>query len=298
MIDAWSVNKTLDWTTNYFKDHGIEWPHLEAEILLAHSLNVKRIQLYVQHEKVLSSAELARFRGYIERRVKHEPIAYITGCQPFMGLDFIVTRDTLIPRPETEKLVELAIDIINSRSSVVSRNLPAGRQESLVDLGTGSGAIAVSLAKYLPQVKIIGIDISSAALEVAKQNAVKHNVVDRCRFIRGNMFEPLQDIGRVDLIISNPPYIPTKVISTLTPDVKDFEPISALDGGEDGLDYIRKLIDGAPNCLKPKGLIILEFGDGQAEKVRSYTKDKFGDTKIIRDPFDKERIFLGQNKSF
>ena len=118
-MDAWSVNKILNWTTNYFKDHGIEWPHLEAEILLAHALNVKRIQLYVQHEKVLTSEELARFKGFIERRVKHEPIAYITGYQPFMGMDFIVTRDTLIPRPETEKLVESVIDSILSPNSLL-----------------------------------------------------------------------------------------------------------------------------------------------------------------------------------
>lgn len=285
-METWTITKILDWTTTYFKTHQVEWPHLEAEILLAYALNFKRIDLYVQHEKVLSSEELARFKGFVERRLQHEPIAYITGYQPFMGLDFIVSRDTLIPRPETENLVETALEHCSLFTLHPS-------PFTIADIGTGSGAIAVSLAKFLPQINVIGVDISAAALEVARQNAIKHNVANRCQFIKGDLLEPLKEIGPVDLIISNPPYIPAKDIPTLMADVRDFEPHTALDGGEDGLDYIRQLIDKAPNHLKPKGLLLFEFGFGQAEAIRDYAKNKFSEIKISKDNAGIERIFIG-----
>jgi len=289
-MDTWSITKILNWTTQYFKDHGIEWPHLEAEILLAHALNVKRIQLYIQHVKVLNNEELAYCKGLIGRRIKHEPIAYITGYQPFMGIDFIVTPDVLIPRPETEKLVEIAIDI----SRFTFHDSPF----TIVDVGTGSGAIAVSLAKFIPQAMIIGIDLSSAALEVAKQNAQKHNVTDRCQFMQGNLLDPLKAMEKVDLIISNPPYIPTKDIPTLMADVKDYEPHSALAGGDDGLDYIRQLLEQAPKLLTANGLLLLEFGFGQAETINDYAKDKFSEIKIIKDNAGIDRIFWGKSRNY
>ncbi|MFA5839195.1 MAG: peptide chain release factor N(5)-glutamine methyltransferase [Candidatus Margulisiibacteriota bacterium] len=288
-METWTIKKLLDWTTTYFTKHQVEWPHLEAEILLAHALNFKRIDLYVQHEKVLSSEELARFKGFVERRLQHEPIAYITGFQPFMGLDFIVTRDTLIPRPETEKLVETAIDFFSTPNS------PLPTPYLIADIGTGSGAIAISLAKFLPQVKVFGIDISAAALEVAQQNANKHNVADRCQFIQGNLLDPLihRDKVTIDLIISNPPYIPAKDIPTLMADVKDFEPHGALDGGEDGLDYIRQLIDLSANRLTANGLLLFEFGFGQANEIVKYAQNKYAKIKIIKDNTGIERIFKG-----
>ncbi len=297
-METWTIKKLLDWTTTYFTKHQVEWPHLEAEILLAHALHFKRIDLYVQHEKVLSSEELAHFKGFVERRLQHEPIAYITGFQPFMGLDFIVTRDTLIPRPETEKLVEIAMEeIANSLQLTANSNLPlaVSREPSIADIGTGSGAIAISLAKFLPQVKVIGIDISAAALEVAQQNANKHNVSDRCQFIQGNLLDPLihRDKVTIDLIISNPPYIPAKDIPTLMADVKDFEPHGALDGGEDGLDYIRQLIDLSANRLTANGLLLFEFGFGQANEIVKYAQNKYAQIKIIKDNAGIERIFKG-----
>jgi len=282
-METWTIAKLLNWTTDYFKKYDIEWPHLEAEILLAYALNLKRIDLYVKHEKVLSPQELANFKGLIQRRSKHEPVAYITGNQPFMSLDFKVNPSVLIPRPETEKLVEVAIDLIKSRSSA------SQAERSIVDIGTGCGCIAISLAKYLPEIKVIGIDSSSEAIEIAKENAKKHNVEDRCGFIVGNMFEPLKN--KPDLIVSNPPYIPTADIEKLDPDVKDFEPRQALDGGTDGLDYIRKLIEQGP---KHAGHLILEFGINQAEAVKELAAQKFKNIKIIQDSFGKERLFLGQ----
>jgi len=241
-------------------------PRLETEILLAYSLNLKRIQLYSQPERVLTKEELDRFKALVERRKKHEPIAYIVGYQPFMGLDFIVTPDVLIPRPETELLVETAIQFIKEN-----------KIKSIADLGTGSGCIAVSIAKKVPTIKIVATDASEKALELAKQNAKKHNVEDRIEFhLTANFSLPFP----VDLIISNPPYIPTAAIENLDPDVKDFEPRQALDGGKDGLDFIRKLIELAPKHL------IFEFGINQGSAIRKLNPN----ITIIKDYSGIERI--------
>jgi release factor glutamine methyltransferase len=276
MIETWTITKLLDWTTEYFKKYNIEWPHLEAEILLAHSLGLKRIELYTNHERVLTPAELGRFKQLIQRRSKHEPIAYITGVQPFMSIEFFVDRTVLIPRPETEKLVEAAIELL--------------KQGTVVDIGTGSGAIAISLAKYLPDAKVIGTDSSPAAIEIAKKNAEHHNLADRIEFIVGDLFEPLKD--KVDMIVSNPPYIPSKEIEKLETDVKDWEPREALDGGEDGLNYIRILIEKAPEHLKPNGHLLFENDYNQSQKVKQLVENcgKYKSIKIIKDLNGKERI--------
>lgn len=288
-MEIWTISKTLDWTTDHFRKSNIEWPHLEAEILLAHALGRKRIELYTDHERVLTAAELKTFKGYIQRRSQHEPIAYITNSQPFMSLDFYVDRSVLIPRPETEQLVEIAIETINQAQGQ--------RQEAegirIADIGTGSGAIAVSLAKFIPSVKVTGIDSSPQAIEIAQRNAQHHKVDDRCQFMVGNMFDPLQE--KVDLIVSNPPYIPTDIISTLDTDVKDWEPRSALDGGKDGFDYIRRIVKESPNHLTtqpPKGLLLLEIGNDQGEKAKQMAESSgnYAEVKILKDLNQKDRI--------
>lgn len=247
---------------------------LEAEILLAHCLKLKKINLYTQSERILTEQELAEFKKLIERRKKHEPIAYIVGFQPFIGLDFIVTPDVLIPRPETELLVETAVKQITNYGLPA---LPAGRQiTSLADLGTGSGCIAISIAKKLPNIKIIATDSSEKALKIAKQNAKKHNVEDRIEFHLTTSFSLPSP---VDLIISNPPYIPTADIEKLDPDVKDYEPRQALDGGADGLDFIRQLVKF--NC-------IFEFGINQGIAIKKLNPK----VKIIKDYSGIERIAL------
>jgi release factor glutamine methyltransferase len=279
---TWTIGKILDWTTEYFKKFNMEWPHLEAEILLAHNLGLKRIELYTNHERVLTEDELTNFKGLIQRRSKHEPIAYITGIQPFMSLNFHVDRSVLIPRPETEKLVEVAIDSIKS--------LIPHTPSLIADIGTGCGSIAISLAKYLPNIKVIGIDSSPNSIKIAQRNAEYHKVDDRCQFITGNIFEPLKE--KVDLVVSNPPYIPSSEIDNLQTDVKDWEPRQALDGGEDGLDYIRKLIESAPNHLTTKGLLLIEIGFDQGNKAIKLTQDnkKYDEVKIIKDINGKDRI--------
>ena len=284
-MESWTIKRLLDWTTDYFKKYNIEWPHLEAEILLAHALKFKRIELYTKHEQILTPEELGKFKGFIQRRSQHEPIAYITNNQPFMSLDFYVDRSALIPRPETEKLVEVVIDFI--------KTLPVTHSPLLItDLGTGSGCIAVSLAKYLPNIKVIGIDSSPEAIKIAQKNAEAHNVLDRCEFVVGDMFQSLltfmtQKPEEINLIVSNPPYIPTADIDTLETDVKGWEPGGALDGGPDGLDYIKKLIEQATCPL------IFEFGINQAEKIKELAKTKFKEIKILRDNSGTERIFVG-----
>lgn len=279
-METWTVSKTLDWTTDFFKKNNAEWPHLEAEILLAHALKAKRIQLYIQHEKVLTKDELNCFKALIKRRSIHEPIGYITENQPFMGLDYYVDKNVLIPRPETEKLVEVTIDVLSSQADLL-----------IADIGTGSGCIAISLAKFLPEIKVFGVDLSPAAIEIAKRNAEANKVADRCQFIVGDMFDPLEE--KVNIIISNPPYIPSSDIDTLDITVKDWEPRQALDGGNDGLDHIKKLIEKAPNHLIANGQLLFEFGINQTDKIMELAKDKFENIRIIKDNSGIERFFCG-----
>jgi len=271
--------EALNWATDYLKENRIEDPHLEAEILLAHALGLKRTSLITERQIKIETKDFLFYKDLIERRARHEPTAHITGIQPFMSLDFFVDRSVLIPRPETELLVE-----------TVLRSTIHDARPTIADIGTGSGVIAVSLAKYMPNIKVIGIDSSPDAIKVAQNNAEHHKVIDCCRFIQGNLFEPLTD--PVNVIISNPPYIPSADIDKLQPEVRDWEPRVALDGGPDGLDYIRQLITGSPNYLKENGYLILEFGENQAEKVKSLAKKPFKEIKILKDYSGIERIIL------
>jgi release factor glutamine methyltransferase len=274
-----NLSEVLDWGANYLRRRNIDDSRLEAEILLAHALGSKRSALIIRHHESIESNVLSLYQACLRRRSQHEPTAYITGIQPFMALDFFVNRSVLIPRPETEQLVEIAINAI--KSSLV-----------IADIGTGSGAIAVSLAKNLPEVSVVGIDSSRDAIGMAKRNAEYHAVENRCQFIVGNLFEPLAE--KVNFIVSNPPYVPTAEIEKLQPEVKDWEPRPALDGGKDGLDYIRKIIQDSPGQLKENGCLILEFGSGQAKKIRELAKDLFREINVFTDYSNKERIFLAK----
>jgi release factor glutamine methyltransferase len=281
VTETWTIKKLVDWTTEYLKKYSIEWPHLEAEILLAHSLKIPRIQLYVQFERVLTPDELAEYKKLLLRRTKREPIAYITGKQPFMSLDFEVNPSVLIPRPETEKLVEITIDLAKKLEN------PA-----IADIGTGSGAIAVSLAKYIPSAKVRATDSSKEAIEAAKSNAEKHGVQDRCEFFVGDLLNPLK--GEFDIIVSNPPYIKTGEIDSLQPEISKFEPRYALDGGDDGLNYYRKIVEEVAAYLKGNGSLVLEVGAGQAKTVNELIgkTGKFAAPEIIKDLSGIERVVV------
>jgi release factor glutamine methyltransferase len=270
------INEALARGTDFLTRHHIEDARLEAEILLCHALNLPRAALIAKDQTIIAPKRQMEYESFLHRRANHEPTAYIVGYQPFMGLDFMVNNNVLIPRPETELLFEAAV------------NTPA---QNIVDLGTGSGCIAIALAKYLPQVKVIGIDHSKEAIKIALNNARRHAVENRCCFLQGNLFVPLKT--PVDLIVSNPPYIPSDEIEKLQPEVKDWEPRLALDGGENGLKYIRRLIQESPQYLKPGGYLIFEFGLDQAKAIRKLADDYFKEIKIVKDYAGIDRIFVG-----
>ena len=257
----------------------IEEARLDAEILLAHALGITRAQLHAHPQGQLSSAELANYRQLIERRARHEPVAYIIGHQEFYGLDLLVDSRVLIPRPETELLVEKAIETSQRRSVVT-------------DVGTGSGAIAVSLAIHLPQVLVYATDASAGALEVAARNCRRHGVEDRVHLLQGHLLEPLPE--PVDLIAANLPYVSQAEWAQLPPEINCYEPRAALDGGLDGLDRIRRLLARAGEYLRPQGAILLEIGATQGEAVVALARCHFpaARVEIARDYAGLDRVVM------
>ncbi|HEX6537814.1 MAG TPA: peptide chain release factor N(5)-glutamine methyltransferase, partial [Candidatus Dormibacteraeota bacterium] len=232
-----TVMDVLRLSTEYLADHRSASPRLDAELLLAHALRVRRIDLYLMHDRPLRDDELTAARRLVRRRAGHEPVAYITGTREFYGRAFAVTPAVLIPRPETETIIEVALTTLrHSRDTVVA------------DLGTGSGAIAVTLAAEVPELHVIAVDISAGALEVAGRNAVAHGVEDRVTLAEGDWGGPLT--SPVAMVVSNPPYVSTDELAATEPDVRDFEPEVALDGGRDGMDAYHALLDGLPGRLR------------------------------------------------
>lgn len=286
----WTISSLLDWTTLYFTKHGIESPHLEAEILLSHSLSLKRIDLYVQHERVLNEEELKAFKSLLLRRVRKEPTAYIIGYRPFMSLDLAVTKDVLIPRPETEQAVQAVLD---NAKSVNKEKI------EILDLGAGSGAIAVSIAYYLKNCRVTATDISDKAIQVAKSNAQKHGVSDRINFLAGDLFGPVKTGSPFDIIVSNPPYIPSAEIPKLQPEIKNYEPVSALDGGPDGMDFYRKILKDIDPFLADNGYLILEVAFDQATRISDLIKEKgiFEGPKIVKDHGDIDRVIIARRSN-
>jgi len=251
MTDTWTILKVLSWTRGYLAEKGVENSRLEAEWLLCEALGLDRVGLYVNFDKPLSDSELSACRALVARRARREPLQYILGSQDFYGLDFEVIPGVLIPRHDTETLVEEAV-----------KRCPAGA--TILDIGVGSGCIAVALAKSRPDAQINGVDFSPKALELAQRNADRHGVT--VTLLQGSLFEPF--VGRkFDLIVSNPPYIPTADLAGLQPEVRDYEPREALDGGADGLDYYRCIIPAAPGFLVHDGWLLLEVGIGEAPDV-------------------------------
>lgn len=282
--DVWTISSLLNWTVNYFKSKNIESARLDAEVLLSHVLGQERIYLYVHFDEPMEQAELGKFREYVKKRAQHVPVAYIIGEKEFMGLPFKVTPDTLIPRPDTEILVENVL-----------ANLAEDETVQIVDIGTGSGAIILSLLANLPKAQGKTVDIAVKAVEVAKENAVRLQVADRCEFLVGDLFAPLQD-SKFDVIVSNPPYIPQKDIATLEADVRAYEPVSALTDGGDGLSYYRRLLAEGKRYLKENGFIALEIGIHQAQAVKRIALDNgWRNIKIIKDYAGIDRVVLAWN---
>lgn len=256
----WTILKLLKWTTSYFKSHDIDSPRASAEILLSHALKLKRIDLYLRYDQPLYSSELSHFKILIKRRVNREPVAYIVGNKEFWGMELFVTVDVLIPRPETECLVETVLPFLHSKTN--------GPSKRVLELGTGSGAVILALVSQEPKHLFFASDQAVKAVALAQKNARHHGLDGSIKFFSGNWFAPLNDNNHpFDIIVSNPPYIPTGVIDQLQPEIFMYEPVMALDGGEDGLQSIKHIIRFASLYLKKNGYMFLEIGHGQKRDV-------------------------------
>lgn len=291
---SWIVKDLLHVTAEYLGKKGIDRPRLTAEILLAHKLNVDRVTLYLNFDQPLTENELSGYRILVKRRLQREPLQYIIGVQEFWSLEFVVTPEVLIPRPETELLVEQAIERLKAFPAVENHT------PRILDLGTGCGAIAISLAKEVQQTKIWATDISTGALKRARLNAEKHGVTGKIRFIQGNLWEPLLDQGvTFDIILSNPPYIAPEEFNDLSPEVRDYEPRLALDGREGGMHFIEKIISEAPAFMNPDAWIIVEMAPGQTEKALGLIGEikDYGEKTRIKDYSHLYRVVMAQRKN-
>jgi len=284
----WTVSRILDWTTQHLKKAGCETPRLDAELLLAHSRGCPRIQLYVQFQEVVTDAQRGVMRDLVKRRAAAEPVAYLIGHREFFSLDFEVTHDTLIPRPDTETLLVELISLARKQTT-----------PSILDLGTGSGCIAITAAVNVPAAQVTAVDISPAALEVARRNARRHKVESRVEFVLGDLFAGLTPGRTFDWVVSNPPYIPQAELATLAADVRLHEPTLALDGGPDGLAIIRRLLAEAPAWLNPGGTLLCEFSPEQAAAVLALVEGNSAWTggRILKDLAGRARILATQRSS-
>ena len=280
--EVWTTLKVLTWTKEFLLAKGVVNARLEAEWLLCAVTGLDRVGLYLQYDKPLNAAELAEYKAKVARRAKREPLQHILGSQEFCGLDFEVTADVLVPRHDTEILVSEACARYPGAATVL-------------DIGTGSGCIAISLQKLFTNAAVTATDISEAALIVARRNAVKHGAA--IEFLLGSLFAPVTG-RRFDLIVSNPPYIPSADIETLDREVRDFDPRAALDGGKDGLDIYRELIPVSVAYLNPGGWMLVEVGAGQAEDVEQmfHVTHSFGETHVACDFAGINRVVGAQIK--
>lgn len=276
------VREALAQATFQLENHGVESPRLDAELLLAHVLSVNRAALFAWPERRLTLKELTGYRDLVARRAAREPLAYILGYREFFGLDFEVGPDVLIPRPETELLVEQALRLARVRPSPVW----------IADVGAGSGAIAVALAVHLPEATIFALDRSPAALAVTARNAGRHGVSERVHPRLGDLLEPLSET--LDLIVANLPYVTTAEWENLPPEIRDHEPRSALDGGPDGLTFIRRLLETAAPHLRPGGAILMEIGAGQGQTVLDLAVRHFPQARVqlVQDYAALDRVVI------
>ncbi|MFM7835083.1 MAG: peptide chain release factor N(5)-glutamine methyltransferase [Planctomycetaceae bacterium] len=279
--DDWTIQRILEWTTGFLKQKGIESPRVEAELLLAHARKCPRIRLYTDFNSVLTDSERAAMRELVQRRAKREPIAYIIGSREFYGRPFDVAPAVLIPRPETETLVDVCLEL-----------LPPTEPVRIIEVGAGSGCISISLALQRPNSTLHASDISEQALEIARRNAQKHSVADRIQLVVGSALLPfLEQSLSCDAIVSNPPYIRDDEKETLAPEIRDHEPPQALFAGSDGLDVVRLILAHAGKLLKPGGFIALELDPAQCPATCQLLLDAgFTNTRIHPDLAGLSRV--------
>ncbi len=280
MPDTLPLLEVLRASERYLADRGVEHPRLNAEHLLAHALGLKRMELYLQFDRGLTESERIPLRDTVKRRGAREPLQHILGTAEFHGRTFTCDRRALIPRPETEQLVEIALEIANGNKGA-----------KILDIGTGSGVIALTIALELPSAEVHATDLSPVALALAADNAARHRIAERVHFTRADLLAATG--APFDLIVANLPYIPTTEITALSPEVRH-DPASALDGGTDGLDLIRRLVELAPAHLSPGGALLLEIGAGQASAVKTLlTARKFRDISVRPDYEHVPRFAVG-----
>jgi len=279
-----TVLQLIKATTELFAKHRVDSPRLEAELLLAHVLGVERIQLYVRFDQPLAEVEVARYRELVKRRGRHEPVHYILGHREFWTVDLQVERGVLIPRPDTECLVEEAVAYLKAN--------PAATR--VADVGTGSGAIAIALAKELPTLTVFAGDLAEVPLRVAADNAKKNEVAERVTVVRADLLTPLAAAagGPFDVLVSNPPYVAEHELATLEPHVRDWEPREALVGGSDGLDVVRALVAQLASGLVPGGAAFIEIGSSQGDAAKALLQPYFAEVRVRRDYAQLDRVLV------
>ena len=312
MSDSWTVLRLLTWTTDYLKSRGSENPRLDAEVLLAHARNCERIALYTAFDQIVADDVRAAFRDLVKRRAEGVPVAYLVGKKEFYSLSLRVTPDVLIPRPETEFVVVAALDALGAKSSKFKAqssefeetshspalNLEPGTLNFVADVGTGSGAIAIAIAKHAPHCRLVAIDLSPAALAVAKENAAAHQVADQIQFLEGDLLAPLPAEPQFAVIASNPPYVSEPEYAVLNPSVREHEPRQALVGGLLGTEIIERLIPQAAERLLPGGWLILELSPMIAARtVELLASDgRFDPAIIAKDLAGLARVIKARRK--
>ncbi|MBE0534320.1 MAG: peptide chain release factor N(5)-glutamine methyltransferase [Phycisphaerae bacterium] len=290
-MEQWTIGKLLTWMNGYLTDKGVDAPRLSAELLLSHVLNCKRIELYTDFDRPVEAARLEQLRALVKRCAEHEPVAYLVGRCEFYSLEIRVNRSCLIPRPETELLVERAIDWLRRRPQ------PA----SVLDLCTGSGCIAVAVAKNVPECCVIATDLSDQTLSIADENVKAHGLGEHVRLLCGDLFDPLAGLDEksFDLIVANPPYVTSAEMETLDRNVKDYEPTPALHGGVDGLDVYRRIADQVGPFLKANGALMLEIGYTQGPAVRALLEATalFAEVTVEKDHASHDRIVTANRQT-
>lgn len=286
MDEVWTVKKVLDWTVGHLKQHGSESARLDAEILLAHARGCRRIQLYTEFDAPLSPEERTRMRDLVKRRAKLEPVAYLVGFREFFGLNFEVEPGILIPRPDTESLVVTALEIASE--------LPSA---NILDVCTGTGCVPIAIAANCSSAVLTAIELDEAVCQVAQRNIEKHKMQERVTLLQGDLFEPLTEDTRFDIITANPPYVTDEEMATLQADVRH-EPQLALRGGPDGLNLVRKLIAGAGSWLVPGGALLLEIGEKQSEAVIELfnSAGNFETAQIVKDLGGHSRVVWARTR--
>tara|TARA_R110002072_G_C7978996_1_gene536087 strand:+ start:103471 stop:104376 length:906 start_codon:yes stop_codon:yes gene_type:complete len=285
--EVWTVKKVLDWTIGHLKQHGCESARLDAEILLAHSRNCRRIQLYTEYDAPLTPEERATMRDLVRRRAAHEPVAYLVGFREFFGVEFDVEPGVLIPRPDTETLVLAALE--------AAKGLPSPR---ILDVCTGTACVPVAIAQNCAAAVLTAIELDNQAHQIARRNIEKHGLTDRITLLRGDLFSPLASDTSFDVITANPPYVTNEEMNTLPPDIRLHEPELALRGGVDGLDLMRRLIPEAAARLTGAGTLLLEIGSQQGDDVcRLFaTTNQYEPAQVVKDLGGCTRVVWAKKK--